>query len=83
MLGRRDGSNPNGASGVSDAGRAQMGSLGVVSGLQRVASPLLLLFKPPGAFTWQGPRQTLDGFLPPLHPPPSAQEACFNSSSPG
>lgn len=81
MLSRGDGSEsqwPTGAIGVSDAGGARMGSLGVSMGLQRVASPSFCFSSHQALSLGKGRGKVSAGFSP-----PSAQEACFNSSSPG
>lgn len=81
VLSRGDGSEsqwPTGAIGVSDAGGAQMGSLGVSMGLQCVASPSFCFSSHQALSLGKGRGKVSAGFSP-----PSAQEACFNSSSPG
>ena len=81
MLSRGDGSEsqwPTGAIGVSDAGGAQMGSLGVSMGLQCVASHSFCFSSHQALSLGKGRGKVSAGFSP-----PSAQEACFNSSSPG
>lgn len=81
VLSRGDGSEsqwPTGAIGVSDARGAQMGSLGVSMGLQCVASPSFCFSSHQALSLGKGRGKVSAGFSP-----PSAQEACFNSSSPG